>query len=238
MGFNPRHVDSNGLQTTKSDGRKGLLILALFFCLATISITPWDAAISQGLRRENFQHWSGDLVRIVDLSEVFAQGVTVFLFLSAIYYIDITNRPLLKLTAILTILGGVTANVSKSIFTRIRPHAMETIAAGQSEGGWMPMLSGSFWDATHRSFPSGHAATAVALACGLTMTYPRGRWFFVGFAALACLQRIVAGAHYPSDIFAGGAIGCIAAVLCSLIHDQWMRRKVSVSARRATQPLP
>ena len=39
------------------------------------------------------------------------------------------------------------------------------------------------------------------------MLYPRGRWMFALFAALAMLQRVDAQAHYCSDVLAGAAIG-------------------------------
>jgi membrane-associated phospholipid phosphatase len=48
---------------------------------------------------------------------------------------------------------------------------------------------------------------------GMSAVYPKGRLLFALWAALACLQRVVAGAHYPSDVFGGVAIALAIATL-------------------------
>jgi len=62
------------------------------------------------------------------------------------------------------------------------------------------------------SFPSGHAITAFAIAAVLARRYRRHRWVpFVAYtgATLVALTRIPDQAHFPSDIFAGSAMGYI-----------------------------
>lgn len=59
------------------------------------------------------------------------------------------------------------------------------------------------------SFPSGHTASAFALATSLSIRYPK--WYVIAPSALwACsvgFSRMNQGAHYPSDVLAGAAIG-------------------------------
>jgi membrane-associated phospholipid phosphatase len=55
------------------------------------------------------------------------------------------------------------------------------------------------------SFPSGHATLAFATAHVLAIYLPRWRMAFYGGAILVGLERVLEGAHYPSDI-AGAAI--------------------------------
>ncbi|MBM3968035.1 MAG: phosphatase PAP2 family protein, partial [Planctomycetes bacterium] len=62
---------------------------------------------------------------------------------------------------------------------------------------------------TLRSFPSGHTATAVAMAIGLSYVYPRGRVVFFFMALLASFQRLMSGAHYLSDILASVAMSVL-----------------------------
>ncbi len=62
-------------------------------------------------------------------------------------------------------------------------------------------------DYAHASFPSGHATTAFALAALLALLYPRWAAGFLALAALIGLSRVVLGAHFPSDVLAGAALG-------------------------------
>ncbi len=58
-----------------------------------------------------------------------------------------------------------------------------------------------------RSFPSGHATLAFALAGCLTVRWPRARVVWIGLATLVALSRIGVGMHWPSDLIAGAGIG-------------------------------
>jgi undecaprenyl-diphosphatase len=59
------------------------------------------------------------------------------------------------------------------------------------------------------SYPSGHAATAFAVALVLTLTYRRWHWqaLALGGAGLIALSRVYLGYHYPSDIVGGAILG-------------------------------
>lgn len=73
------------------------------------------------------------------------------------------------------------------------------------------------------SFPSGHTATAFALALALCLRYPR--WYVIGPAALwACsvgLSRMNEGVHYPTDVLAGAVLGVGLTLACCY----WLRRR-------------
>jgi membrane-associated phospholipid phosphatase len=65
-----------------------------------------------------------------------------------------------------------------------------------------------------RSFPSGHTVTIFSMA-GILMFYFRSWFIRLGLILLALstgISRIAVGAHWPSDVAAGGAIGCLCAV--------------------------
>ena len=70
--------------------------------------------------------------------------------------------------------------------------------------GWMPLLSVG---RNRQSFPSSHAATALGLAVGLALLYPRGRWLFIAYGAMASIQRLHPGSHFLSDTFVGAGLG-------------------------------
>ena len=75
------------------------------------------------------------------------------------------------------------------------------------------------------SFPSGHTATAFALATSLSVKYPK--WYVIAPSALwACsvgVSRMNEGVHYPSDVLAGAAIGAGCAVL-NIYVNRWLNK--------------
>jgi membrane-associated phospholipid phosphatase len=153
----------------------------------------------------------GDIARVLHLSEVFAHGAGIALIMLSAAVLDPANRRRLPRVAIGAYLAGLLANGGKLLIARTRPDAFSGGDILDSFGAWFPFLPGRItegWNYAEQGFPSAHAATAVGFALGLMAVYPRGRWLFVLFATLASLQRISAGAHYPSDVFIGAAIGC------------------------------
>lgn len=65
--------------------------------------------------------------------------------------------------------------------------------------GKLRLLTNMSW-----SFPSQHAAVAVAFACAL----PNPLTF--ALAAAICISRVLTGAHYLGDVVAGVAVGLVA----------------------------
>ncbi len=65
------------------------------------------------------------------------------------------------------------------------------------------------------SFPSGHTATAFAIAFAFVQYYPPLGGLFITLAAGVACSRMILGVHYPSDVFVGIAIayGAFAAVV-------------------------
>lgn len=75
------------------------------------------------------------------------------------------------------------------------------------------------------SFPSGHTATAFALATSLSIKCPK--WYVIAPSALwACsvgVSRMNEGVHYPTDVMAGAAIGAGFAV-ANVYINRWLNR--------------
>lgn len=68
------------------------------------------------------------------------------------------------------------------------------------------------------SFPSDHTTATVAVAVGLILAAPLLRRHWYGWTALALaivlgLDRIYVGAHYPTDVLAGIALGAAVAAI-------------------------
>ena len=162
-----------------------------------------------------------ELSKLFALSEVFSHGSGVLLVVITVAVLDRLSWP--KLPRLLTTAygAGILANIVKVMVARTRPNATDLDLQGSvldTFHGWLPALwsadGTAAWNRSFQSFPSGHTATAVGLAIGLTWMYPRGRWLFLVLACLAACQRMDSGAHYLSDTLAAAALACLWAGLC------------------------
>ncbi|EDY58151.2 conserved hypothetical protein [Streptomyces sviceus ATCC 29083] len=63
------------------------------------------------------------------------------------------------------------------------------------------------------SFPSGHTAAAVAFTAAVAPTWPAAGALCALPATMVAVERVQSGAHYPSDVAAGAAIGLAGAWL-------------------------
>jgi len=61
--------------------------------------------------------------------------------------------------------------------------------------------------APHRSFPSRHVASGLAMATIARPRHPKTGQIMAGLAWLLGLSRVAAGLHYPSDVLAGAVLG-------------------------------
>ncbi|MDH6605568.1 membrane-associated phospholipid phosphatase [Streptomyces sp. SAI-208] len=63
------------------------------------------------------------------------------------------------------------------------------------------------------SFPSGHTAAAVAFTAAVAPTWPTAGVLCALPATMVAVERVQSGAHYPSDVAGGAAVGLAAAWL-------------------------
>lgn len=174
----------------------------------------------------------GDLVKIVDLSEIFAHGYGVFVVAMLIFTLDPVSRRCIPRLIACVALPGLVVNIIKTFVIRRRPLTWKVPPAdGADAWGFDPpdsiteTFQGFFawptdgnwdnvFDSTLRSFPSGHTAAAVGLAVGLSWLYPRGKWLFFTFAAMAAIQRMSSLSHFASDVCFGAAVSFLITAIC------------------------
>lgn len=195
---------------------RGVYLCAALLAAAAAAALAIDVPVAGYVLRN---HESGPLETAVDLLsqvEPFAHAAGVVVLLIGVRILDPARRRRLLRVAVCAFGSGLLADVVKMIVMRRRPKAaLDVTGVWETFEGWLPLL-GDISSATERaiqSFPSGHAATAAGLAVALSWLYPHGRWLFVSLAVLSSLQRVVAAAHFPSDVLAGAALGCLVAGL-------------------------
>ena len=97
-------------------------------------------------------------------------------------------------------LSGIMADIIKPIAGRARP----ALWLNNSIYGFDPFNGQGFlWN----GMPSGHATTAFALACSLSLLYPRLRVLWFAYALVLAASRVMVDAHYLSDVCAGALLG-------------------------------
>jgi len=195
-------------------------LVAAVTLLAAMIALPWDLEISQWVR---LKHIPGDLRRFIHLMEIFAHTLGCVMIMSTLLWIDHKNRRKLWEASLFVLACGLLANLAKYLIPRRRPatYDMEPWSwLNSSWDAWGTPLTESWFNESIRSFPSGHTATAVAMAIGLSYVYPRGKPLFLFMASIAALQRLIAGAHYLSDILVSIPLTLLVALAWAILPER------------------
>lgn len=101
-------------------------------------------------------------------------------------------------------IGGLVAEVGKLAFRRERP------LTNGGEWGFRPFAEQT-WSTSGLALPSSHALVAFAGAAMLARVYPRARWVGYTLAAGCAVTRVMARAHFVSDVVLAAGLGWIVA---------------------------
>ncbi|MDQ2793037.1 MAG: phosphatase PAP2 family protein [Bacteroidota bacterium] len=133
------------------------------------------------------------------------------------------RRALLLLPLVVAAVGladSITSRLFKPFFGRPRP-----CHNGRLEGLLhLPDGCGGLF-----GFLSSHAANSVALAVFLVVVLPAGRFRGLksgvfAWAFLLSYSRVYLGAHYPTDILGGAAVGALLGGLAARAYQHWAAR--------------
>lgn len=189
--------------------------------LGVLILWQYDAAVAEWARNLRL---GGDFRRELEALQQFGGLGSLVLVAVLVWTLTPANRRRLADLAAAAAATGLATYIGKILIGRPRPRMHETYDAGvilaptgvhpfppplgprHAWEFWQPIGS-DFW-----SFPSSHTSAAVALAVFLAVLYPRARWVWITLVAVVALARVLFGAHYPSDVVAGAALGVIVAV--------------------------
>lgn len=148
----------------------------------------------------------GDVVALLDFVGSFGHGNICLLAILLIWNLDRSGRRGIQLVLGSTVLAGAVTSILKVTIHRARPFippiSPDELGLGSNRGT-------TIFDNGMQSFPSGHTATAFALATALSVMYPQGKRFFFFLAIMVGLQRVATQSHFPSDVVVGAMIGIL-----------------------------
>jgi len=159
--------------------------------------------------------WLADAVAAVSLLLAIAAG----LFIVAIALRDGAVRRARLGQGALLVVGSAAASLAsawllKHLMGRARPEA------GVDPWSFAPLA----FDDSYASLPSAQASCAAAIALSLAIALPRLRGLLVLLGAAVCLARVLVGAHWPSDVMAGWALGAAAVAGVSRLMERFARK--------------
>ena len=181
--------------------------LAMLMC--AVSCLFVDVQVAQYFHAEKMPSF---LREMVQNTETFGHGIGVVFILMVASWVNREHlKSYLQIGAI-TLGAGLCTNVLKFVIGRARPRDLEiaSVDVFQTFQGWLPSVNGI---TASQSFPSGHTTVAFAFAVCLSALHPQGKIAFFFLAAFVAFGRVQCGAHYPSDVFAGAALGWTVAII-------------------------
>jgi membrane-associated phospholipid phosphatase len=221
-----------------------LLGTAVLFAL----LLPLDGPISRFLRSIPLK---GDLRREIESLQQYGQTLSSIIVALAIWLQDPAHRRRLADLAAAWAVTALFVVIGKGLVGRPRPryedplyflgplgqYPVERAVDGHPVGirhAWefWSGISSDLW-----SMPSSHTAYAACLSVVVSTLYPRLRPLMVALVAYVGLARIVTGAHYPSDVLVGGAIGFL--VARAAMQGRWGQRlldRLAGPGRRGASP--
>ena len=208
-----RLLEQNNLHWSRYLGQLLLVTVAIFISIFTVDRWVHVFAIEGKI--------PGDFRAFLQCMAFFGHGTGCLIAVSLIWFLDRANKQAIPLIIGSVLLAGLITTIVKILVHRPRPFV--DLATVSEHITFTEAVFHNFL----QSFPSGHTATAFALAMALSLLYSQGKPLFLSFAAIVAMQRVVTQNHFPSDVIAGAVIG-VASVKVALACSQiWQKNRAS-----------
>jgi lipid A 4'-phosphatase len=204
--------------------------------LVTVSVTTWDRPVALFFHRQDpgihvLFDLAGRLGRGYGWLTVLAIAFAALQWGGSLPRLQRFRRRLRTWSPIPAFLfasiaaSGIAADMLKVVFGRARPKLL--FGADFYGFTWFGR------DADHWSFPSGHAATAVALSTALWCLWPKHVLLYLLVGATIAASRVVVGAHFLGDAIAGA---WLAVLITRGVMTLFARAGIDLGAARQGRP--
>lgn len=169
-----------------------------------------DTSIVRSLNHFAYRHtWFGDMAKFAAKDLVFlVVAVAAVAFLAAGQLASADGRRGAVAAAFALVLALVVAHVLSGAVGRVRPFIAH------------PDIHLLGHAARDSGFPSDHATAAFAVAVALLLRHRLAGAVALVLAVLIAMARVAVGAHYPTDVLGGAAVGAAAALV---LYLPWVR---------------
>jgi membrane-associated phospholipid phosphatase len=187
-----------------------LVVVAVLAWTVSWDRSPFDWIDQRGKAAENFSDDHALLISFLRVVEVSFATIAMIVWTSIVAIVMLSRRQLRAAAWVVVVMvtTSMTTTLLKGLLARGRPDWQDQTDLLAS-----------------KSFPSGHASSTAALTgilIVLVWTQLRSstiRWAVTALLVvtwlLVCLDRVLLGRHYPTDVVAGSALG-VAVMLIGL----------------------
>jgi membrane-associated phospholipid phosphatase len=177
-----------------------------------------DLSILKSLNGYAYDHaWFGDLSKFLAKDGVLlVVAVMAVVFLAAGRYTSVAGRRGASAAGFAALLALGVGQIVSALVDRSRPFV--------DHPGQVHLLIAHAKDA---GFPSDHATGSFAIAAALLLRHRSAGSVALAFATAIAVARVAVGAHYPTDVLAGAALGAAAAVVLFLPPLRWVTDRVA-----------
>ncbi|MFN0134329.1 MAG: phosphatase PAP2 family protein [Phycisphaerales bacterium] len=189
----------------------------LIGAVATAIVLPIDEFVVRRAARV-WASFGGDIKRELEAIQQYGQFTAILLIALVIWLQDLVRRERLRVLVPVMLAAAALVYPAKLLVGRPRPklddpwHFLGPLGTYPTSRGMMHAWE--FWAKGASeiwSMPSSHTTYAVAFSLFLAWMYPRLRTLVLVLAGVVGVCRVLTGAHYPSDVVVGAALGAIAA---------------------------
>lgn len=132
-----------------------------------------------------------------------------FLILPFVYFLTIKDWKTIRNILLAVIIAWILREIASILWYEPRPFIIDSTK----------LLYHTSLTAKNGSFFSGHASTAMAMACGVYWGYKKTGLILIVLAIIVGIGRFLAGLHYPIDVVVGLFVGFLVSYqIKSIMH--------------------